>query len=89
MKVYFLVRDGSFLHILVPCPYKNSSQSFCCNIAHNYFYFSIRISSYAAKQQIKSRQLDNQGNDIDAVIEQILFLFIELGEILPVFAPLE
>jgi hypothetical protein len=33
--------------------------------------------------------LDNQGNDIDAVIEQILFLFIELGEILPVFAPLE
>lgn len=50
MKVNFLVRNGSFLHILVPCPYKNSSQSFCCNIAHNYFYFSICIPSCAGEQ---------------------------------------
>lgn len=50
MKVNFLVRNGSLLHILVPCPYKNSSQSFCCNIAHNYFYFSICIPSCAGKQ---------------------------------------
>jgi hypothetical protein len=50
MKVNFLVRNGSFLHILVPCPYKNSSQSFCCNIAHNYFYFSVCIPSCAGEQ---------------------------------------
>ena len=34
-----------YYHILVPCPYKNSSQSFCCNIAHNYSYFSIFLSN--------------------------------------------
>ena len=89
MEINLLVGNGSFLHILVPCPYKNSSQSFCCNIVHNYFYFSIRISSYATKQQIESRQPDNEGNDIDAVVEQIPFLFIELGEILPVLVVLE
>lgn len=50
MKVNFLVRNGSLLHILVPCPYKNSSQSFCCNIAHNYFYFSICLPSCAGEQ---------------------------------------
>ena len=50
MKINFLVRNGSFLHILVPCPYKNSSQSFCRNIAHNYFYFSICIPSCAGEQ---------------------------------------
>ena len=50
MKVNFLVRNGSLLHILVPCPYKNSSQSFCCNIAHNYFYFSVCIPSCAGEQ---------------------------------------
>ena len=88
MKVNLLVRNGGFLHILVPCPYKNFSQSFRCNIAHNYFYFSIRISSYTTKQQIKGCKLDNQRNDIDTVIEQILFLFVKLGEILLVFVPL-
>ena len=44
---------------------------------------------YFYKQQIESRELYNQGNDIDAVIEQILFLFIELGEIFLVFVVLE
>ena len=88
LEINLLVRNGSFLHILVPCPYKNSSQSFCFNIAHNYFYFSIRISSYTTKQQIKGCKLDNQRNDIDTVIEQILFLFVKLGEILLVFVPL-
>ena len=34
-----------YYHILVPCPYKNFSQSFCCNIAHNYSYFSIFLSN--------------------------------------------
>ena len=45
--------------------------------------------SHPTKQQIKSRQLDNEGNDIDAVVEQIPFLFIELGELLPVLVVLE
>ena len=40
---------------------------------------------YFHKQQIESRELDNQGNDIDAVVEQILFLLLELGEILLVY----
>ena len=44
---------------------------------------------YFHKQQIESRQLDNEGSDIDAVVEQIPFLFIELGEILPVLVVLE
>ena len=47
------------------------------------------IASCAAKQQIKSRELDYQRNDIDAVIEQILFLFVKLGEILLVLVVLE
>ena len=47
------------------------------------------LPSHPTKQQIESRQLDNKGNDIDAVVEQIPFLFIELGEILPVLVVLE
>ena len=46
------------------------------------FRKSTEKTSHPAKQQIESRQLDNEGNDIDAVVEQIPFLFIELGEIL-------
>ena len=42
-----------------------------------------------AKQQIESRPPDNEGNDIDAVVEQILFLFVELGEIFLAFVVLE
>ncbi len=34
-----------YYHILVPCLYKNFSQSFCCNIAHNYSCFSIFLSN--------------------------------------------
>ena len=44
---------------------------------------------HGREKQIESRQLDNQGNDIDAVVEQILFLFIELDEILSVLVVLE
>ena len=40
-------------------------------------------------KQIESRPPDNEGNDIDAVVEQIPFLFIELGEIFLVFVVLE
>jgi len=43
MEINLLVRNGSFLHILVPCPNKNPSQSFCCNIAHNYFTFQFEF----------------------------------------------
>ena len=44
---------------------------------------------YFYKQQIESRKLDYQRNDIDSVVEQILFLFVKLGEILLVFVVLE
>ena len=47
------------------------------------------LCHYFHKQQIESRELDYQRNDIDAVIEQILFLLLELGEILLVFVVLE
>ena len=53
------------------------------------FRKSTEKTSHPTKQQIESRQLDNERNDIDAVVEQILFLFIELGEILPVLVVLE
>ena len=53
------------------------------------FRKSTEKTSHPAKQQIESRQLDNEGNDIDAVVEQIPFLFIELGEIFLVFVVLE
>ena len=53
------------------------------------FRKSTEKTSHPAKQQIKSRPPDNEGNDIDAVVEQIPFLFIELGEIFLVFVVLE
>ena len=49
----------------------------------------MKKASHPAKQQIKSRPPGNEGNDIDAVVEQIPFLFIELGEILLVLVVLE
>ena len=37
------------------------------------FRKGMKKTSRPAKQQIESRQLDNKGNDIDAVVEQIPF----------------
>ena len=35
------------------------------------FRKGMKKASHPAKQQIESSQLDNEGNDIDAVVEQI------------------
>ena len=49
----------------------------------------MKKASPPAKQQIESRPPGNEGNNIDTVVEQIPFLFIELGEIFLVFVVLE
>ncbi len=57
------------------CSPGRSSPSFQLLVMNPVFFMSFRKgmkkASHPAKQQIESSQLDNEGNDIDAVVEQI------------------
>ena len=81
--------QGILQHFFPVCYHKRKGFMFLAYEGREILCLWQALYHYFYKQQIESRELDYQRNDIDAVVEQILFLLLELGEILPVLIVLE
>ena len=81
--------QGVLQHFFPVCYHKRKGFMFLAHEGRENLRSQQALYHYFYKQQIESRELDYQRNDIDSVVEQILFLFVKLGEILPVLIVLE